>query len=168
MPRYFTKNLTADELRDLIWDAEEENSCYGNPLTCLTPTVEKDLKKVHFDTENINKTGYVTLPNGFSYLGVMAGGDWEQFVFFIIYHDGKKLRGYVPKKGNLWNTDTNRSYGCEPLDKCDENDSMRAGDDKNAVKRGLISVGEQVEHSSISHDLAKMEADIQERIHWKS
>lgn len=100
----------------------------------LTPTVEKDLDKVKFDCENITEEnckfgpeyliGYHKLSNGMPYYGVCAGGDWETPVFFCIYWDGKKLRGYIPEQGNLWNTDTKEAYG--------NNDTA---DLKNARKR---------------------------------
>ena len=32
-------------------------------------------------------------------------------VFFIIYHDDKKFRGYVPVCGNVFNRDTNEAIG---------------------------------------------------------
>jgi hypothetical protein len=168
--RYFSKTLSVNQLCEMIEDARNEAATsYGwrEQLRHLTPTVEKDLSKVHFDSENVDQNGYKTLPNGLTYLGVYSYGDWEKPVFYIIYSDGKKLRGYIPKKGNLWNTDTNRSYGCEPLDDCDEDDIMRAGDDANAVKRGLIGAGEHIEDAGITHNFAQIEADIQERIKRK-
>lgn len=94
------------------------NSCL---LNTLTKTVEKDVGKVHFDTENVEidskcnfyraKLGLNTLSNGMSFFGVIAGGDWEVPVYFIIYWDGKKLRGYVPEEGNPWNKKTKEAYG---------------------------------------------------------
>lgn len=114
---------------------EKIEKCYdGNRYSykTLTPTVEKDLNKVKFDCENLYAEsddsdiflGYQTLSNGLTYLGIYAGGDWETPLYFIIYWDGKKLRGYIPEDGNLYNTDTKKAYG---------NDS--AADLKNARKR---------------------------------
>jgi hypothetical protein len=99
----------------------------------LTPQVYDDLKKVDFDLENCDidsedwpeECGYKILANGMPALFCRAGGDWEHPVIFIIYWDGKKLRGYVPKDGNPWNTDTHQAYG---------NDED--ADLKNAIKRG--------------------------------
>ncbi len=125
MPRYFTF-VSEEELRIKITNSviEDEDHDLYDPIHYknLTPTVEKDLSKVEFDTENIDAedgyyenhrkvVGYHTLDNGFTFLGVIAGGDWEWPVFFCIYWDGSKLRGYIPTEGNLWNTDTNRAYG---------------------------------------------------------
>jgi hypothetical protein len=75
----------------------------------------KDIAKVDFDLENL----YVGAPRedtswhaslkeflGFhrtgnlSFLGCLGGGDWQDPVAFVLYHDGKDLRGYVPTDGN--------------------------------------------------------------------
>lgn len=95
-------------------------SCLGS----LTPRIEKDLEKVEFDTENLewfddvycgaeSICGFQTLPNGLTYMGVTAGGDWEMPIFFIIYHDGKELRAYIPKDGNTWNHKRKAAFGNE-------------------------------------------------------
>ncbi|RJQ27110.1 hypothetical protein C4577_02195 [Candidatus Parcubacteria bacterium] len=121
MPRYFGE-ISPDGLRKKVEEAKEK---YKSHLKDLTPQVEKDLSKVQFDTENLEDgsygvgygpgkglVGYNTLPNnGMVYLGITAGGDWEHPIFFIIYWDGKQLRGYIPEKGNTWNTDTKQAYG---------------------------------------------------------
>ncbi len=46
-------------------------------------------------------------------IGCYGGGDWEYPLFFIIYLDldGKTLRSYVPKDGNIWNYDTKSAFG---------------------------------------------------------
>lgn len=86
----------------------------------VLPQVKKDISKIQFDFENsfiepedwmghINLVGFHELHIPF--LGCMAGGDWEEPVFFIIYHDGKKFRGYVPVCGNVFNRDTNEAIG---------------------------------------------------------
>ena len=76
--------------------------------------------KVKFDWENYSfdpddrlpgLMGINTLPNGLTFFGAWAGGDWEHPVFFIVYWDGKRLRAYIPEEGNPWNTDTNEAYG---------------------------------------------------------
>ena len=102
----------------------------------LTPRIKKDLAKCDFDLENVNTRpndfgpdglmGYRTLENELSYLGISAGGDWELPVFFIIYWDGKELRGYIPTKGNPYNTDTKKPYG---------NSTEALDDGKNIKKR---------------------------------
>ena len=89
--------------------------------------INKDLAKVCFDTENLTckgsqfkmnddkgeYIGFHTLPNGLSYLGLAAGGDWELPLFFIIYWDGKKLRGYIPTYGNTFNSAVKTAFGSE-------------------------------------------------------
>lgn len=97
--------------------------------------VAKDISKVYFDNENnyvsnsdtpvIDENnpllGIHTLNNGLTFLGCMAGGDWEYPVFFIIYHDGKGFRGYVPSYGNVYNLDFKTAFGSEEeCDNCDD------------------------------------------------
>lgn len=91
-----------------------------------------DLKKVEFDFENCEfehfrefdhwegMLGYRLL-YPLSYIGVMAGGDWEIPIYFIIYldQDGKTLRAYIPKDGNVWNHDTKRAFGNDDDDDTD-------------------------------------------------
>ena len=99
-----------------------------NNVTMLTylDCLEKDLKKVEFDGENTeisccsrfgDAVGFNTLPNGVSYLGVVAGGDWERPMLYIIYWDGAKLRAYIPTDGNPWDKKTKSAYGNQG-DKC--------------------------------------------------
>jgi hypothetical protein len=116
----------------------------------LTARVKEDLSKIEFDLENVfigkcyqydmqerkytnepdtnwpNKVmGLVTLENGLTFLGLVAGGDWECSLFFMIYWDGKQLRGYIPREGNPYNSSTKEAYG----------NADEADDEVNAKKR---------------------------------
>ncbi|MDB5036981.1 MAG: hypothetical protein JWQ35_509 [Bacteriovoracaceae bacterium] len=86
-----------------------------------------------------------------------AGGDWENPVFFIIYWDGKALRGYIPTKGNLWNTDTKQAYGND-----EESDA------KNLLERFPDVFGDKLEEEINAKDLSfnaqEITEDIQNRI----
>lgn len=83
--------------------------------------LDKDLQKISFDCENFGTNndafgegsllGFHTVKNGLSFIGCYAGGDWECPIFFIIYFDGKSLRGYIPMCGNLYNGDTKTVFG---------------------------------------------------------
>lgn len=145
MGRTFTEKITVEDLQNKISNISNRVSS----INTLTPTVEKDLNKVRFDMENYTAgpdgymgceqiTGYHTLPNGLTYLGVTAGGDWECPLFFIIYWDGKKLRGYIPTDGNFWNTDTKTAYGSE-VPENDEDDEENLSN-KNSLKRFGVTV----------------------------
>lgn len=119
------KKITIDELKKQLQKAMEKHPDY-NPEEKrldnryawkeLTPTIEKDLSKVNFDMENVmdetddTHLGYQMIGNLAVY-ALEAGGDWEFPVYFIIYSDGKKLRGYIPKDGNAWNYDTKQALG---------------------------------------------------------
>ena len=84
-----------------------------------------DLNRVEFDCENLEVDsngydgmaygpllGFNVLANGKAYLGVMAGGDWEFPVFFIIYWDEsqQRLRGYLPPN-SVYNKLANSAFG---------------------------------------------------------
>lgn len=85
--------------------------------------IRDDLNKINFDFENYSSPnsledppeimGWHTLDNGFSFLGMWAGGDWETPVYFILYWDGKKVRGYVPETGNTFNPKYRTAFGSE-------------------------------------------------------
>ena len=69
----------------------------------------KDLSKVDFEWENRSdiidcfESQYVDGGYLHFYLG-WAGSDWESPVYYILYFDkNKKLRGYIPKRGNTYN-----------------------------------------------------------------
>lgn len=90
-------------------------------------SISKPLENVLFDTENLtctevfgspldeegNLVGYHTIGETFSFIGCMAGGDWENPLFFIVYYDGKVMRGYIPVYGNTYNLDTKTAFGSE-------------------------------------------------------
>lgn len=121
MPRTF-KFLYIEELKEKIGKLRNKATLEGDdhawPVT--SSQIQDDLK-VEFDWENFEYErgsfgpqklmGLNTLKNGLTFCGMCAGGDWEQPVFFIVYWDGKKLRAYVPTKGNPYNTDRMCAYG---------------------------------------------------------
>jgi len=131
MARYTVK-FSTEQLREKIdaamavdpdFDPDDFNGYYGG-YAYLTLTVEKDLKKVKFDAENLESEpqgripdkkvmGYHTLASGLTFCGFMAGGDWEIPLFFIIYWDGEKLRGYIPEDGNCYHKKLKTAFGNE-------------------------------------------------------
>jgi len=113
------------------------------------PKVLSDWKKVKFDFENFycdpsnspkcDQLGFQTLENDFTYLGIMAGGDWEQPIYAIIYHDGSDFRGYIPNKGNTYNTITKTAFGSESesgIDIVDQEEEIRKG----LASRGIVNI----------------------------
>lgn len=185
MPRYAVpisipdlkiKILTAlnkyleEEGEDLISmeELEKDSSCQMHHIIDMTKEVQTDLAKCAFDTENIfiadtdgvgDLLGFKTLDNGFTFLACLAGGDWEQPVYFIIYWSGTCLRAYIPSKGNLWNRTTKQAYG---------NDSEK--DYADALKQGYIEKGDETDpedfviEDCVEPDIPKMIEDIKERI----
>jgi len=101
---------------DALEDVEED---WPYHISQLGGKIAGDLSKIEFDYENVNISpaetrnrlvGFHNI-NGFTFCGVEAGGDWENSVFFIIYWDGRRLRGYIPNIGNTFNTDTKKAFG---------------------------------------------------------
>lgn len=122
MSRYFSK-ITMAEFKEKIQPLLEDEDD-GFPYN-LPDQVSKDIGKVNFDFENFEyerngfmnyPCGFETLSNGMPCLFVNAGGDWETPVCFVIYFDGKKLRGYVPTKGNMWNRKAKAAFGSDEDD----------------------------------------------------
>ena len=102
------------------WDPNNGSILYDVLYELLNDNYQivKDLGKIEFDIENICYTpvddmicGLTTLPNGLACLKLMASGDWEIPVFFIIYFDGDKLRAYIPMAGNIYNGFTKQAIG---------------------------------------------------------
>ena len=156
------KKISIDELKKVIlekvkkydpeleFDFEEE--FYLEEMLEAFPKVQKDISKIQFDLENydidpeglagFNKIGDL------SYLGVIAGGDWEMPIFFILYLDhNKQLRGYVPTDGNVFNKPMKSAYG--------NNDEE---DEREVKKLGFET------YDDMDFDWNKIEEDIKNRI----
>ena len=163
MARTFAK-ISIAELKKKVEAAYTEL----NDLHEFRDAIDKDLK-AYFDWENYEDAprthqgpdpmcllmGYHSWPNGLTFLGSTAGGDWEHPVFFVTYWDGKKLRAYVPTDGNPWNTDTKEAYG---------NDAEK--DLKNAKKRypGHFKDCDEVEPGDFDFEPDKIRDDILARL----
>jgi hypothetical protein len=119
-----TRNFAPISIEDLtakIKEVKGENRSLCKGTEALLEHLGADID-VAFDLENISDSpnwycgleglmGFHTEANGLTYYGVCAGGDWEHPVYFCVYWDGQKLRGYVPTEGNPWNTTTKKAYG---------------------------------------------------------
>lgn len=100
-----------------------------------TDRVSDDLSHIEFDNENTEIDfdakgfeGFNTIGD-LTFLGVLAGGDWESPIVFILYSHGGELRGYIPEKGNHYDAKHKRAWGNgdsdkdeEMMEKCDEAD----------------------------------------------
>lgn len=156
------------------------SKCYASqlPIPYFSGRVHEDLLKVQFDWENYeynpketymnskNIGGFRTLPNGLTFLGVTAGGDWQVPTFAILYFSGKELRAYIPTNGNVWNTDTHEAYG---------NDNL--ADAKNIAKRFKPELNKKIDgmdeyddgfYDDLNFDENKIIADIENRIKYKA
>lgn len=114
------KRITKEELKQAI---ESNFDDYGFYDVIYERQVTDDLSKINFDFENASPNAFTRedesllikeLPNGMFYCLCSAGGDWEYPVHFILYmSDKNKIRGYVPSKGNTYNTKFKCAYGSE-------------------------------------------------------
>lgn len=130
MAKRTAKKITLEQFKDLFNKAVNEEATDDESYLSFCEFVflgklAKDLGKVQFDFENYSYQaehkkykedpnslmGFQQLENGLCFCGCYAGGDWEWPVYFIVYHDGNEFRGYIPKNGNPWNTDTKTAYG---------------------------------------------------------
>lgn len=66
-----------------------------------------------FGMDYHTKLGYRTLANKIPVLLCSSNGENEAPVHFLIYWDGKEIRGYIPEKGNTYNTEYRTAYGSE-------------------------------------------------------
>ena len=124
----------------------------------LPEVIQKDIGKIQFDFENYDignadpsfeqyptdhqgyngyTVGYEVLSNGLPVLFVNAGGDWELPICFCIYYDGKKLRGYVPTEGNVFNVEQKCAYGSE--DEEDENEQEYPQGDPEKIRADIVN-----------------------------
>lgn len=101
-----------------------ESALYCGGEFDLFTRVTQDWKKIKFYAENLTSrkgggfgvetmVGPQELDNGFAYIGVFAGGDWESPLYMIVYHDGKEFRGYVPTDGNCFNHKDKAAFGSD-------------------------------------------------------
>lgn len=96
---------TYEELEDFLYDYPFDVK-FDFENICLT---DQDIRLFQDDINKI--LGYHELPNGFSFYGLFAGGDWEIPVFFILFDHNGETKAYVPKQGNVFNTTTMSAYG---------------------------------------------------------
>lgn len=103
------KYLEEDEVNEYLNYEPDYNYCpytglilaiYGLGETLLNKDVY-NLYMENVDTSKKNDLiGFRTLDNGFTFLGISGCADYNNASYFIIYYDGKNIRGYVPKYGN--------------------------------------------------------------------
>lgn len=99
---------------------------YTNMSACLFNAIQKDkivskdLSKIRFgynlgeasNTENSHFLGLHVTESGLPFIGVYSCGDEEYTaVHYIIYFDGKNIRGYIPYYGNAYNPQTKAAFG---------------------------------------------------------
>jgi hypothetical protein len=110
--------ITKERFSQLLDEFNNKNSISENRV------VSKDLSKVSFDWENQDIVHWmepvIILSNGLPVCWMYAGGDWEYPVHFVLYWDGKYVRGYIPDKGNIYNREKKMALGNNGEDTEDE------------------------------------------------
>lgn len=109
-----------DYIQEELQSNDEDNLMHLVVSTIIEDgAVEKDIK-FNVSNENVlceanmgGMMGFHTLANGLTFYGFHMGGDWEHPVFMILYHDGKKIRLYIPTCGNAVNLDCKCALGSE-------------------------------------------------------
>jgi hypothetical protein len=144
----FAKAITLEEFKEICKKRIHVGTDEFDPYE-MSETITKDLAKIQFDMENwcIGNAdidfekypsdhkgysnypcGYEVLENGMPVLFVNAGGDWEWPICFCIYWDGKTLRAYIPKDGNVYNIKQKCAYGSEDDGSEVDEDNLPSGD----------------------------------------
>lgn len=164
------KQLTKEIKEDDCFDEDEikEGVEEGWALTSAYNFTDKICKDtdIDFDLENCfygwQEEGEPTLKEAITSINVdgkevpvipmMAGGDWEQPVYFICYlDDKKKIRFFSPRPGNTFNPLTKEAFG---------NDDDK--DDEFARTLGLEDYGEL--QFNLKPDIDLMKKAIQARL----
>lgn len=130
------------DITQIVWMLLEEN----------LDGVQKDWSKIDFSTENMDVIAEKVTTGGVPYLEIKAGGDWETPLVCILYFDGRKFRGYVPKDGNTYNHAGKSAFG-------------NRDDDQAACVRQF---GAQCDHDEgfrdVEPDMALIDKDVAARI----
>lgn len=126
------KNLIKEKSKTALKDSKELlinklNDDFGDFIYDIH--YEDKQKEVIFDLENNEyeiEEGYKCAPkegsllgiheleNGLNFIGIVAGGDWEYPLFYIIYvNENKEFQMYIPKYGNTFCIDTMTAFGSE-------------------------------------------------------
>ena len=109
------RKIPEDEYeKEDIEEAIKENDYYWlfySNHPCLSK-LQKDVKKVEVDFENVNQQGEPKLTkHGIPYLTFEVEGDWEYPLCVFAYWDGKHVRAYIPEKGNTYRRDLKEAFG---------------------------------------------------------
>jgi len=120
---------------------------YGETM----PKVESDWSKIDFSAENLQDVEFHITDDGVPFALMIVGGDWETPLAAVVYFDGKRFRGYIPKDGNTYNHSIKTAYG---------------NDDKSDKKELLKRYGKVDEEFlyDLDPDTKKVLADINKRI----
>lgn len=108
-------------------------------------------QKIMFDYENVEEEDSGTLSCGVPWILYYAGGDWENYVYFFLYPDGKtgKPRMYIPTRGNVFHKDLKVAFGSIE-------EKMSSASDDEIEKEGLRGI---IKGSDLSNGYSKSEIE---------
>lgn len=124
----FVKYLSTKLLAEEIYEQEDIDEMNPYDLVCeaihwCENKVRRDVENIMFELDNNSCSPDVPFDmkdagnwlgpqshNGISFIGFIGGGDCEEPVAFIVYHDGIDFRGYVPTMGNSFDIENKAAY----------------------------------------------------------
>lgn len=153
-----------------LFDSDPENNLYSCKellFECFYDVApSKDLLKIDGILENViwsksevlpfmekDQLGFKTLSNGLAVLQCCGWTDSAFPVFFILYFDGKKLRGYIPVKGNTYNSISKTCLGEDYM--YTDKDFLK----KEGISDSIFDIMDQ-----IAFHMPSIEEDIMDRI----
>ena len=101
---YFGYYIGENESYQISKDLSKINGMdFENVCVATEETINEANACVEGDLGNSQLLGFKTLKNGLPIYGMAVGLDGVYPVYFCIYWDGKKFRGYIPTYGNFFN-----------------------------------------------------------------
>lgn len=101
------------EFKDICKTIGETDS-FNNELIERDIPIAFDCENFEFEKSFVNyPCGYHVLDNGLPVLFINAGGDWEFPICYCLFWNGQNLRGYLPKKGNVYDAKRGSAYSGE-------------------------------------------------------
>lgn len=127
---YFGYYIGENESYQISKDLSKINGLdFENVCVATTETIHECNACVEEDLGNSKLLGFKILKNGLPIYGMAAGLDGVYPLYFCVYWDGKKFRGYIPTYGNVFNKIDMCVMGCyktdylEYLEECKQEDS---------------------------------------------
>jgi len=93
--------------------------------------------------------GIYVSPNGLPYFAVFSGNDWEEPHISIYYYDGSKIKGYLPRVGNIVNITSRAPF--ESSDEINNYKHTHDGDVNFSIGTDSICLSKNLIEQDIDH-----------------